>query len=128
MRKMKKYIVCCVAVLLIATAIVLVLQNRKSQPGNLYLGEYQWYVKNFPSDTCLGKIENAETAIQKAESLWTEIYGQEVASKKPYIASYDAANQVWLVHGSLPTGTVGGAPYLLVENETGDVLAVWHDK
>ena len=92
------------------------------------LGDYQAMIEQFPSEKVLGRIGDADNLRQRAEEAWVEIYGESVREEKPYIVSYDEANGVWLVSGSLRPFSLGGTAQMLVENDTGKVLAVWHNK
>ena len=93
------------------------------------LSEYNKYIEKFPYDEILGGIDTQEIAKEKAETVWVEIYGNQIKKeKKPYIVFFDSNNEVWLVTGSLPTDMDGGVPYILIQKSDGKVLAVWHDK
>ena len=92
------------------------------------LDEYQRMIAQFPSDKVLGPVADTDDLLQKAEAVWTEIYGEQVREEKPYRIFYDEQNAVWLVSGSLKPFRLGGTAQILVENDTGKVLAVWHGK
>lgn len=108
----------------------MVLLNKPEDKVNEFsLSEYSNYIENFSSDKILGEIDNEKIAKEKAESVWIELYGDQIKrEKKPYIVSFDPNNQVWLVTGSLPKNMLGGVPYILIQKPDGKVLAVWHDK
>lgn len=77
----------------------------------------------------MGKTENAQQAKKKAEKVWVDIYGDNVSKEKsPYTVSYDEESETWLVTGSLPRYIVGGVPHIIIQENDGKVLAVWHDK
>ena len=68
-----------------------------------------------------------------ARKIWLQAYEEKtIFSDRPYQLAYDAANKVWWVTGSLPfegwIDSVGGTPNLLVSEETGEILAIWHSK
>ena len=96
---------------------------------NFELNEYQWVIDTFPSEKNVGSITDANDAIQKAQVIWIEIYGEDVKEQKPYQVSYDDQNAVWLVEGTLKgRRQKGGVAKILIEGQSGDVLAVWHEK
>lgn len=103
--------------------------ENPSEIKSFEVSDYQYYIDNFPSDEILGSVRDAEDAKKKAEELWIELYGRDIKKERPYKVYYDAKNEVWMVEGTLPFyyGD-GGVAYILMEKETGKVLAVWHDK
>lgn len=108
--------------------VVIVICNKKTVIGKFNVSEYSEVVIQFSSDKIVGTVQDVETAKEKVESIWIELYGDEVKEKKPYIVSFDELNEVWLVQGSLPKNKFGGVPYILIQKSDGKVLAVWHDK
>lgn len=127
---MKKRIILVCLIIVFAVIIIAVLCNQigDTTVGTFELNEYQDYIDDFSSNEVLGSIIDSRDAIKKAESLWIDIYGRDVKSNKPYQVFYDSKSETWLVCGSLKPGRLGGVPYALIENKTGKVLAVWHDK
>ena len=113
---------------LIVVAILVINHWYKVKVGEFSLRDYQTYIEQFPSDIIVGAVETENEAITIAEDIWTDVYGKNVQFKKPYKVFYDADSEVWLVQGSLPFYQNGGVPYILIEKESGRVLAVWHDK
>lgn len=107
-------------------AMSIISQSRKV--GTFDIAIYSKYIDEFPSEKILGPISDSKTAKEKAESLFREIYGDSIKSKKPYTVSLDEKNQVWLVEESLPKNYDGGVPHILIRKSDGKVLAVWHDK
>ena len=72
-----------------------------------------------------GFVPTKEVAIRIAVAVWEPIYGEEhIASKKPYHARL--TNGVWVVEGSLPAGTIGGAPQAEISKGDGRILRVSH--
>lgn len=102
--------------------------NQSNQVGVFDIEDYNKYIERFPSEKVFGPISDAKLAKEKAESLWIEIYGDSIKSKKPYNVAFDEESQVWLVQGSLPINHHGGVPHILIRKSDGKVLAVWHDK
>lgn len=107
-------------------AMSILSQSRKV--GTFDITTYSKYIDEFPSEKILGPISDRKTAKEQAESLFLQIYGDSVKSKKPYTVSFDEKSQVWLVEGSLPKNHDGGVPHILIRKSDGKVLAVWHDK
>lgn len=107
-------------------AMSILSQSRKV--GAFDIANYSKYINEFPSERILGPTSDRKAAKQKAESLFRELYGDSVKSKKPYTVSFDEKSQVWLVEGSLPENYDGGVPHVLIRKSDGKVLAVWHDK
>ena len=101
-------------------------KNNEIQQFNV--NDYQFYVNNYPSDECLGSISSASDAAAKAETIWLKIYGKRIKKEKPYQIFFDENNKVWLIHGTASSDSFGGVAYILMDNDTGKVLAVWHDK
>lgn len=92
------------------------------------MNDYQCYIEKYSSDRVLGKVISAKDAQNKAERIWLEVYGNSVLEKKPYQVFFDAGCKAWLVCGTQPSSYwFGGVPYLILDAETGTVLAVWHD-
>ena len=100
-----------------------------AQVKNFDVSEYQYEIERFSSEKNVGSIANSKDAIQKAEVVWIEIYGEDVEEEQPYQASYDDQNDVWLVEGTLKgLRHKGGVAKILIEGQSGDVLAVWHEE
>lgn len=126
---MKKFMisVSCVSIVLLGVSVTALILFRPSKVENFRLYGYQYYIDKFPSDHVLSGVDNVEDVQKNAEILWTEIYGEGIKKKKPYQVFWDAENGVWLVQGTLHA-TQGGVPYMLIEKQTGKVLAIWHTK
>lgn len=117
----------CVVML---TGGILIMAIRRNSPDikSFDVSAYQYFIENFSSEENLGIIFDAKDATIKAEKIWIKIYGKDVKEEKPYQIFYDAENEVWLIQGSLRPNMMGGVANILIENNTGKVLAVWHDK
>jgi len=99
--------------------------------GHFKLSDYEGTIELFSRDENFGPITDIETLLEKTETLWVEVYGRNVKNEKPYLVYFDKEVGAWLVTGTFhnPQGNIcGGVAYILVDHETGDVLAVWHDK
>lgn len=96
---------------------------------NIYLSDsYSSIVQrpSFQSDAVLGKIEGPLQLRREAQKIWISIYGLKILCQKPYEVLYDPDNDIWLVRGTTSQDTQGGTAHILVDDETGKVLAVWH--
>ncbi len=121
---MKKFFIFFI---LFSILIVLVISIYSSQTINSFsLKEYEYEISNFPSTISYRTEIDAAKAKKIAQSLWEENYPNSYYTK-PYRVAYDAEKQVWLVSSSflyiIPSG-----PYLIITEETGNVLALWHEK
>lgn len=101
-------------------------QNETTQV--FQLSEYQDEIKKFSSNKVVGKISNVEEAIENVEKIWVEIYGDVVKDQQPYQYFYDVQQEVWLITGTLPPDMLGGVVNALIKKNTGEVLAIWHEK
>ena len=115
-----------ILLLLVGGGLCLLLKKDKTV-GSFMLTDYSDFIERFPSEKMVGRIDSVQTAMEKAEVVWKEIYGDEVKDVKPYKASFDDKNRVWLIEGTLRKKMVGGVPHILIQ-EDGRVLAIWHDK
>lgn len=133
-KKMEYLLLVFILILIVIASISLGFISKSKKKDNSItvesfdVGNYQSFIENSSSEESLGSISNAEDAITKAETVWVKIYGNQVKDEKPYKVFYDKENQIWLITGSLRPNTLGGVAYILLENDTGKVLAVWHDK
>ena len=75
-----------------------------------------------------GVVPNEETAIKIAEAVWYPIYGDNIYSKQPFKAEYNAIEQCWRVFGTLPKMSLGGVPEIKINKADGRILYVYHDK
>ena len=123
---MKKYIAIFV-IIFVCIAIVSGILLSVQCTWTFSLADYSEMMDKFPSDLELGAIDTSADALAAAEQVWTSIYGQSINNKIPYRVSFDEEEQVWLVRGSYFFVFPGG-PHILIRQEDGRVLAVWHDK
>lgn len=103
-------------------------KNKFPEIKTFEVSEYQYYIDNFSSEDHLGFISDAKDLLKKVEAIWIEKYGERIKNQKPYQVFYDEVNGIWLVRGTLQSNRMGGVANILVDNDTGNVLAVWHDK
>ena len=128
-KKIVIIVLCVVSAALLAGVVLMKFLNAKTPVvRDFEISDYQYYLDNFPSSKTLGPILNAEDAIKKAEKIWVEVYGLQVKREKPYQVFFDAKNEIWLVTGSLRFYSAGGVANILIQRDTGSVLAIWHDK
>lgn len=107
---------------------MVIIQNKSPNVKEFELNDYQYYIDNFSSEDNLGNIIDSRDAINKAEIIWIKLYGESIKKEKPYQVFYDKKNGVWLVQGTLRYNMKGGVANILIQNETGKILAVWHGK
>lgn len=127
MVNMKKIIVLVISIALIAVGgTIIVLYNLKKQPdiGKFTIEEYKWEIENFQSDKNIGKVDNANIAIEKAKELWSEKYG-DTDGKKVNI-EYDPESGCWHVCGLVSPKKFGGVPHAIIQRD-GKVMAVWYE-
>lgn len=113
---------------LIGGIFVVIIKNKSPEIKTFEVSEYQYYIDNFSSEDNLGFISDSNDLLKKVEVIWIKQYGERIKNQKPYQVFYDEVNGVWLVHGTLQSNMMGGVANILVDNDTGEVLAVWHDK
>jgi len=130
--KNKKVLIILALVILTAVGATSVLIAREysvfSKVRPFDVDDYQEFIDTFPSNECLGKISGKADAVKKAETVFVKIYGKQIKRERPYQIFYDEEAGVWLVQGSLPSNMKGGCANIIIENDTGKVLAVWHEK
>ena len=112
----------------IGVILVVIIKNESPEIKTFEVSEYQYYIDNFSSEDNLGFISDSKDLLKKVEVIWIKQYGKRIKNQKPYQVFYDEANGIWLVQGTLRSDMMGGVANILVDNETGKVLAVWHDK
>lgn len=133
------FILCVIMVTLMAGGHIKMNVDPLYDIAYFSVDDYEYFVNRFPSDKVLGPIDSAEMAKEKAESVWLEIYGNDVQEKQSYIVSYDKENGLWMVQGKilldfstdekeLLIPAFGGVPNIIIQESDGKVLAVWHDK
>ena len=108
--------------------LVVIIKNKSPEIKTFEVSEYQYYIDNFSSEDNLGFISDSKELLKKVEVIWIKQYGERIKKQKPYQVFYDEANGIWLVRGTLRSNVLGGVANILVDNDTGKVLAVWHDK
>lgn len=114
--------------------VILVLYNF-NQPREIKafsLSDYQWEIKNFSSDETVGRVDDANVAIEKSKELWNDKFGSN--GEKPYAkaklgdftVSYDSQEECWHVTHTVSKNTLGGAAHAVIQKNW-QVLAVWQD-
>ena len=122
------FIFVVVFIVFIGGVIIVALQNKSPDIKTFEVSEYQYYIDMFPSEENLGSISNTKDLLKKVEEVWIKEYGERIKEEKPYQVFYDEKNGIWLVQGTLSSDMVGGVANILLENDTGKVLAIWHEK
>lgn len=127
---MKKnvFLLVLILVIFIGGVFMVIVQNKTPVVENFKSSDYQYYIDNFSSEENVGSIIDAKDAIKKAEKIWINLYGENIKKEKPFKVFYDEKSETWLVCGTLHSNMVGGVANILIEDGTGKVLAVWHDK
>lgn len=130
MLRRKRMFLVLISIVFIGGGFIMVIRNksRSLEIKPFDINDYQYYIDNCPTNKNLGSIYDAEDAIAKAETIWIEMYGKRIKQEKPYQVFYDEKEKVWLIHGSLRSNMMGGVSNILIENDTGKVLAIWHEK
>ena len=121
-----------VALFSIIVSILLFINHQANKIETFNLSEYNYYLSEFESDLLLGSIESQNDLKEKVESVWVDLFGEEVKKERPYKLYYDSTNKVWLVTGTLNhlpfVVVLGGTAHIIVRESDGKVLAVWHEK
>lgn len=112
----------------IAGTFVVISKNKLPETKAFGVSDYQYYIDKFPSKDSLGNISDSKDLLKKVEVIWINKYGERIKKQKPYQVFYDETNGIWLVQGTLRSNMTGGVANILVDNDTGRVLALWHDK
>ena len=127
-RKKNVLLLLLILVIFIGGVFMVIVQNKPPVVENFKSSDYQYYIDNFSSEENVGSIIDAKDAIKKSEIIWIKLYGENIKKEKPYKVFYDAKSEIWLVQGTLRSNMMGGVANILIDNDTGKVLAVWHDK
>jgi len=116
-------------VIAIFLVVFISLSNAKAPEsrtvGTFDMEEYQWYLEHFSVDIHVGEVNDADTAIAKARSLWSEEYGGDFPVEKIKVA-YNAAEECWLIRYKENPHALGGAQAALIK-KNGEVLAIWFE-
>ena len=131
-RRIKIIIFAVVLFLCITGVLVVLLQDDPAEIQTFDISEYEYYINTFSSEEYLEPFSDVQGLLTETERIWVNLYGESVKEEKPYQVHYDKQADVWLVCGTIQTApwtiTTGGVAYILVENNSGKVLAVWHEK
>lgn len=125
---MKKNIWISVFTIIMVVIALFLIKWNQSKVSTFSLKDYQQRIEQFPSEEKVGPIETAKEAKRSAEKIWLKTWGNDIKSKKPYKVYYDGENCAWLVCGTMPIGMPGGVPYIIIQKDTGVILALWHEK
>jgi len=127
-RKKNVFLLLLILVIFIGGVFMVIVQNKSPVVENFKSSDYRYYIDNFSSEENVGSIIDAKDAIKKSEIIWIKLYGENIKKEKPFKVFYDAKSEIWLVQGTLRSNMMGGVANILIDNDTGKVLAVWHDK
>lgn len=84
----------------------------------------------------VGPVENAAIARKEASKILPIAMGLDIVNEKPWRVLYDETNGVWCVcgddtrfkeHSSSKATLTGGVVHILIEEKTGNIIAIWHD-
>ena len=128
MKRKGLYLFALVFMVFIGGVFMVLIKNSPLDIKTFDVSEYQYYINNYSSEESLGFISDEKDLLKKVEVIWIKKYGERIKNEKPYQVFYDEENGIWLVQGTLRSNMMGGVANILVENDTGKVLAVWHDK
>ena len=127
-RKKNVFLLLLILVIVSGGVFLVIVQNKSPVVENFKSSDYQYYIDNFSSEENVGSIIDSKDAIKKSEIIWIKLYGENIKKEKPFKVFYDAKSKIWLVQGTLRSNMMGGVANILIDNDTGKVLAVWHDK
>ena len=77
-------------------------------------------------NTSDGYVPDSKTAVQIAQIILVNVYGEKVLKKRPFIAVLKEG--VWIVDGSLEKGMDGGVPHIEIQKSDGKIINVIHGK
>ncbi len=120
-----------IVALVLVLAVVIAISWDLNRVRSFDFDKYREKVEMFSSDEVIADASTPRKVKKAAEKIWIQSFGKDaMKGEKPYLVSYDEEHKVWLVSGTLPPipFMLGGTAKLLVEKETGKVLAVWHEK
>lgn len=131
-KRKRLFIVILILFIALVAGIVIVVNEYphiKTHIKTFDVSDYECEINDFPSEENLGSISDTRDLLKKVQAIWIKIYGQRIRRQKPYQISYDEKNGIWLVEGTFhSTRKFGGVAKILVDNDTGKVLAVWHGR
>jgi len=127
MKKNKRILV--ISLIVITFCAVLFFTFFNNITFDFSINEYSQELSTFSnvSNDVTNEIKTAAQAKSAAFKIWKQVYGDSVIFKLPYRVYYDSESHIWLVKGSWVFFIPGG-PHILLKEEGGEVLAVWHDK
>ena len=88
-----------VAVAVCTTAVWFSASKSVDFEGTFRLGDYHVTYMPEVSGKNVGEITDANTAAEKANQLWREVYGREF--RGPMVVRYDPNNGCWLIESTL---------------------------
>lgn len=138
---MKGWLTSAICIISLITNLLLIIlliwinPLKKLQPveyvvRDFSLEDYSWGIENFPVDTNIGEIKNANAAVKGAKKLWISKWGKvngktyDPTHGCPVEVFYNQETDCWLVQGTLPSGVSGSVPCAIFTS-FGEVIAVW---
>lgn len=93
--------------------------------------EYESIIHDFSTEYILGEIMDEDKAIEEAQKVWIEVFGEDIKKQRPYKVSFDERNEIWLIEGTFKNALFGsekgGVAHIIIRKSDGKVLALWHD-
>lgn len=129
MRKEKNVLVVTILIVVVIVSAIPVFLFFSWQPSiaEFDLEKYRWEIENCSSQTNVGPVDDADTAIDMAKELWVDSFQTESYNPingRQILVFYDSVNMCWLIKGTLPAYKDGAVPNALIQKD-GKVLAVW---
>lgn len=129
-----RFILFAIIMIIIAVMFSFRLPNQ-TEVAQFRLESYSYYIDNFPTNLVYGEAYTAEEALEIAQNVWMDEYDYDLSNHK-YTISYDEEGRAWLICGNIDLLQrndemqlwFGGNPYIIITQNEGRVLALWHDK
>lgn len=120
------------ALCLASLVIYLSYRNRPVNTGEFSALDYREELSEFAAKGIyIDETHDTSEMLRQAEVIGTDIYGDGIKKSKPYNFYYDSENELFLLNGTISTlfgNHKGGIQQMIVNAETGEVLAIWHEK
>lgn len=118
-------------VIICITVAVLAFQSSQNHVVHSFsLDDYADYIDGNFYYPAQGPIETADEARDVAEKIirdWFRKEGIYSGTAKPYVVSFDAENQVWLIQATM-LFWVGSGASIIIAKEDGTVVSIWNQK
>ena len=130
---MKKALFVIILILIISIISIIVfffLNNEELSIKEFKITDYQNYLKTqwFSSDIVIDNANDEKALLKEVEKIFINTYGERIKKEKPFKLFYDENSNSWLVCGTISPNQDGGTACIIVDKQTGKVLALWHEK